>query len=262
MTPWIVKNKFLFADPQPPPVTRKSARLITPHIPRVTLMYCGISASDSSNITHIIHIKLSISQRTITLAPHATTKSRRWPFFLVCQRVDAALEASRMLAFFCPILHLYLFAPKSFPVSNRLLTLPIFSLTPSISFTLSGNLPCNCCSLHHRIAWLHSSHSYWLPVTGRGVSPTGPKLHLGVLPMYAICVFSLLHCSGFQFLKPSWGFCLKLRLYECLVTRFWGWFFHGISLVLSLCCKVDVFTEGSNGCPFLSMIPSMIHRDD
>ena len=70
---------------------------------------------------------------------------------------------------------------------------PYLSLTHSFNFILLGILPCNCCSLHQRIAWLHSSHSYWLPVTGRGVNPTGHNTPpWSPVPIHAICVFSIL----------------------------------------------------------------------
>lgn len=47
------------------------------------------------------------------------------------------------------------------------------------------------------------------------------KHHLGVLPVYAICVPSCPHCAGFQFLKFSWAFYKKLHL-SWHLTRFGG----------------------------------------
>lgn len=62
-----------------------------------------------------------------------------------------------------------------------------FSVTQTCSYSLTifllilfGILPCNCCSLYQCIAWLHSSHSCLLPVTGRTATSRGCKTPLWV----------------------------------------------------------------------------------
>lgn len=87
--------------------------------------------------------------------------------------------------------------PSPAPDRSCILTIPspfsllVFSLTQTFFFfscpapffkTLLGTPPRNCCSLYQRIAWLHSSHSYLLPVTGGAVRPYWSfKLHLEAL---------------------------------------------------------------------------------
>lgn len=127
--------------------------------------YCGISASDSSNITDIIHTKLSILETTTALTPNEVT-----PLLAICFGMRARLCGSGGIPLLAPtwlcILTIgapaFSTHPNSFP-------------NPLLFFTLFGFLPCNCCSLYQRIAWLHSFHSYLLPVTGRAVSPAGRK---------------------------------------------------------------------------------------
>lgn len=164
---WQKNNHLLlFMDPLLPSIFRKSVRLITPHIPiPIPIMYWGISVPDPSNIMHIIRILWSVSDKEVTLARWATTN---------CHWVSVFGKWD--LPFFSPFNHFSLFL--SFPFS-----------------VLSGNLPCNCCSLHHRIAWLHSSHSYRLPVTEWGASPTGHKpppwspSHVSRVPFHSIAPY-------------------------------------------------------------------------
>lgn len=128
-------------------------------------MYRGISASDSSSITDIIHTKLSISETTTALTPKEIT-----PLLAICFGMRARLCGSGGIPLLAPtwLCILTIGAPA---FSTRPNSFP----NPLLFFTLFGFLPCNCCSLYQRIAWLHSFHSYLLPVTGRAVSPAGRK---------------------------------------------------------------------------------------
>lgn len=76
MTSCIVKQLFLVCEPP-----ASSAQLITPLIPWIALIYCGFSISDYfKSPSH--HIKLSVQEKTVTLAVTKTTAPR-----LFCIRV-------------------------------------------------------------------------------------------------------------------------------------------------------------------------------
>lgn len=183
----------MFANPQAPPVARESVRLITPHIPRVTLMYCGISVSGSSNITHIIHIKLSISENNSTRTTY-NYRSRHWLFILVCDRVYVALEATQ----YWPFVHLNFSHPRLF---HAVITFSLFLSFPWLPPFLSLFLAICPATAAPSITVLPDC----IPLIPTGFlwleqewALLATKLHLGVIPVYAICVFSLLHC----FLNP------------------------------------------------------------
>lgn len=92
-------------------------------------------------------------------------------------------------------------------------------------FFLFGNLPCvygNFCSLHHCIAWLHSFHSYWLPVPGSGA---GTPL------------------------------VIELRAVHFSITEACV---HGISLSLSV--SLCTSTPHLSSSPSLSALPVLTHR--
>lgn len=100
--------------------------------------------SDSFKIVHIIHTKRSVTGRTITTC---NFKSCCWTF--VCECVYVAPQCQCLG--FNPNVNLNYLHPS--PIHTLItLSLSLSSLDPSFSFTLLGNLPCNCCSLHHRIA--------------------------------------------------------------------------------------------------------------
>lgn len=182
-------------DPLLPSIFRKSVRLITPHIPiPIPIMYWGISVPDPSNIMHIIRILWSVSDKEVTLARWATTNCH-W----------ASVFGKWDLPFFSPFNHFSLFL--SFPFS-----------------VLSGNLPCNCCSLHHRIAWLHSSHSYRLPVTEWGASPTGHKPPPWSPSPCIPCAISLYRSLPvFSVLISFWKFGGKLSPDTSLTLGYFYW---------------------------------------
>lgn len=90
------------------------------------MRYCGISVSDSSNNTLIVHIKLSISEHAVTLASN--------------KKIDYPNGG------FCLIVRLNYFLTSLF---HCLITFFIVSLTASFSSSVFGYLPRNCCSLHH-----------------------------------------------------------------------------------------------------------------
>lgn len=122
MTPCIVESYFLCVDPQPPPITRKSARLINPHIPWVALIYCGISISDSFNI--IITLSTSNCQYQRKQLHLQWQKPPRCIFcFLVyeCVFITGGM----------PVLAVaWLLALQPYPLANHFLTPTILSWLP------------------------------------------------------------------------------------------------------------------------------------
>lgn len=119
------KNKLFHA------VTRKFVWRITLQIPCVTLMYCGISTSDSSNITQCYPHQTVNTQREQLRSPQMGPFCC-WPCVLVCESEHAALEASPCW----PIAHL----EHSLPNTTHFLShANMFWLPDHFSFTSFWN---------------------------------------------------------------------------------------------------------------------------